>query len=55
MEKAIDLATINPAKVLYVDKEKGSIAVGKDADFAVIDKNLNVYMTVVNGKVVYEK
>lgn len=55
LEKAIDLATINPAKVLYVDKEKGSIAVGKDADFAVIDKNLNVYMTVVNGKVVYEK
>lgn len=55
MEKAIDLATINPARVLGIDKQKGSIAVGKDADFAVIDKDYNVYLTVSNGKVVYNK
>ena len=55
MEKAIDLATINPARVLKIDDKKGSIAIGKDADFAVIDKDFNVYMTVVNGKVVYQK
>lgn len=55
MEKAIDLATINPARVLSIADKKGSIAVGKDADFAVIDKDFNVYMTVVNGKVLYQK
>lgn len=55
MEKAIDLATINVAKVLGIDKQKGSIQIGKDADFAVIDKDYNVYMTVSNGKIVYEK
>lgn len=52
LEKAIDLATINPAKVLGFNN-KGSINLGKDADFAVIDKDLNVYLTVVGGKVVY--
>ena len=53
MEKAIDLATINPAKVLGIADSKGSIALGKDADFAIIDKDYNVYMTVSNGNVVY--
>ena len=52
LEKAVDLATINPAKVLKIDDQKGSI---KDADFAVIDKDFNVYMTVANGLVVYNK
>lgn len=55
MEKAIDLATINPARVLGIDKNKGSIAIGKDADYAIIDKDYNVYMTVANGKVVFNK
>ena len=52
---AVDCATINPAKAIKVDDRKGSIEVGKDADFAVIDKDLNVYMTVCRGKVVYSK
>lgn len=55
MEKAIDLATINPARVLEIDNQKGSIALGKDADFAIIDKYYNVYMTVSNGRVVFDK
>lgn len=55
MEKAIDLATINPARVLGIDNQKGSIALGKDADFAIIDKYYNVYMTVSNGRVVFDK
>ena len=52
---AVDLASINPAKALKVDNKKGSIKIGKDADFAVIDKDLNVYMTVVKGNIVYNK
>ena len=55
LEKAVDLATINPAKVLKIDDQKGSIALGKDADFAVVDADFNVYMTVANGVVVYNK
>ncbi len=52
--KAVDYATINPAKNLHIDKETGSIAVGKRADFTVLNKAYDVIMTVRNGKVIYQ-
>lgn len=55
LEEAVDLATINPARCLGIDREKGEIALGKDADFTVVDQNLNVYMTIRNGKVIFKK
>ena len=55
LEEAIDKATINPAINLKIDKNKGSINMGKDADFVIIDKDLNIYRTYVNGKLVYKK
>lgn len=55
IEDAVNLASINPARALKVDDKKGSIAIGKDADFAIIDKDLNVYMTVVKGEIVFNK
>lgn len=53
-EKAIDCATINPAKTLGMDKEIGSIKVGKRADFAVLNANYDVLLTVRDGKIVYQ-
>lgn len=51
----IDFATVNPAKNLGVYDKKGSIKVGKDADFAVLDKDtFKVLMTIRNGIVVYK-
>ena len=55
IEDAVNLASINPARALNVDDKKGSIEIGKDADFVVIDEDLNVYMTVVKGEIVYNK
>lgn len=53
---ACDFASKNPAKNLGVYNERGGIAVGKRADFAVLDKNdFSVIMTVRGGKVVYSK
>lgn len=40
-EEAILSATLHPAKVLGCDKEVGSLAPGKRADFVVCDKDLN--------------
>jgi len=51
----IDFATKNPAKNLGIFDKKGSIKEGKDADFAVVDKDFNVYMTISEGRVVYKK
>lgn len=52
--EAIDMATKNVANHLGLTN-KGSIAIGKDADLTIIDEDLNVYMTIVNGKIVYQK
>ncbi len=52
--KAVDFATINPAKNLGIDKEVGSIKVGKRADFTVIDKDFNVLLTIRDGKIIYK-
>ncbi|MCA8961413.1 MAG: amidohydrolase family protein [Planctomycetes bacterium] len=59
-EAAIDAITIEPARLLRVDHRVGSIAVGKDADFAITDGDLLHYMTlvrwtVVNGEIAYDK
>lgn len=54
LERAVDFATINPARVLGIEKEAGSIKQGKRADFTVLDKDFNVYMTIVGGQVVYK-
>ncbi len=52
--QAVDYATINPAKVLKIDSEAGSIKVGKRADFTVINDKYDVLLTVRGGKVVYQ-
>ena len=55
LQEAVNLATINPARCLHIEDRKGSIEVGKDADFVVVDKDLNVYMTICRGEIVYSK
>ncbi len=53
---AVDFATANPAKNLGIFDKVGSIKLGKQADFTVLDKNtFEVLLTVRNGNVVYSK
>ena len=52
--QAVDYATINPAKNLKIDKETGSIAVGKRADFTVLNSAYDVIMTVRGGEIIYK-
>lgn len=52
---AIDFATVNPAKNLGVFDSIGSIEVGKNANFAVLDEEFNVCLTVREGIVIYKK
>jgi len=54
IEQAVDMATINPAKNLGIDKEEGSIAKGKKANFVVVDENFNVKMTIREGRIIYQ-
>jgi N-acetylglucosamine-6-phosphate deacetylase len=52
--QAVDYATINPAKNLKIDNEAGSIAVGKRADFTVLNSAYDVLMTVRGGEIIYK-
>jgi N-acetylglucosamine-6-phosphate deacetylase len=51
---AIDFATINPARMLKIDEERGSIKVGKYADFTVLNENYDVLMTIRDGEIIYK-
>jgi N-acetylglucosamine-6-phosphate deacetylase len=53
LEDAILMASYNPASILKLGSKKGSIDVGKDADLVVMDKNLEVKMTMCGGAVVF--
>jgi N-acetylglucosamine-6-phosphate deacetylase len=55
LPEAVRLVTVNPAKVLKIDKRKGSLAVGKDADLVLFDKKFSVKMTMAEGKIVYNR
>ena len=44
-----------PAKVAKIDKEVGSISVGKRADLLLFDKDLTLTMVLVDGKIVYRR
>ncbi len=51
LKQAVKSVSINPAKQLRVDKITGSIKKGKLADIVVLDKDLNLIMVIVKGKI----
>ena len=55
LTEACDLATANPAALLGIDRETGSIRKGKRADFAVLDSRFAVICTVCGGEIVYQR
>lgn len=44
------MAAGNPAKLLGIDDECGSIAVGKRADLVALDTRGNVTLTIIGGQ-----
>jgi imidazolonepropionase-like amidohydrolase len=59
-EEALELVTINPAKMLHVDDKVGSIKVGKDADIVLwSDSPLSIYAkslyTIVDGTIYFDR
>ena len=59
-DAALRAITIDAARVLGIDHRVGSIEIGKDADFAIVDGDPLHYMTharwtIVNGRVAYDK
>ncbi|GAA4344108.1 amidohydrolase family protein [Flaviaesturariibacter amylovorans] len=59
-EEALKMVTLNPAKMMHVDKQVGSIRTGKDADLVLWSDNpLSIYAralyTIVDGTVYFDR
>ncbi len=52
---AIKMMTATPARILGVSGKKGELVVGKDADIVIFDNNINIALTMIKGKIVYNK
>lgn len=50
---AVRMMTLTPARIIGVDRYKGSIEVGKDADLVIFDDRISINTTVVRGNVIY--
>lgn len=53
--EAVALASLNPARLIDFDKTKGSIKIGKDADLIIFNEDLDVSLTIREGKIIYGK
>jgi N-acetylglucosamine-6-phosphate deacetylase len=53
--EVIKMASYNPAKHCGVEKSKGLIKEGYDADITLFDDNMDIKCTIVGGRIVYSK
>ena len=52
--QAVMMATLNPAKSVHIEDVCGQIKEGHDADFIVLDKDLELVATYLDGEKRYE-
>lgn len=53
--QAVQMASLNPARVIGEDGRIGSIAAGKNANLIIMDEDVNIYLTMVKGRIVYQQ
>ena len=52
--ECVNCASLNPATTIGLEKSKGSIEIGKDADIIITDNEFNVLKTIIKGEIRYE-
>ena len=50
----ITMASLTPARIMKVQDRKGSLEIGKDADIIIFDNDVNIHMTMVEGRIIYQ-
>ncbi len=50
--KAVKMASLNPAEAIHMDKELGSIKVGKRADLILFDEDINIKKVFKEGRLI---
>lgn len=54
LAEAVRMATATPARIMNINN-KGSLEEEQDADIVIFDNDINIEMTFIKGKVVYDK
>jgi len=54
VRQAVKLVTYNPAKIQGLEDKIGILAENKKADITVFNSNIDIKMTIVDGKILYE-
>ena len=54
LNECVNGASLNPATAIGLEKTKGSLEVGKDADIFIADKEFNVKKTIIGGEIRYD-
>ena len=55
LPEAVKMVSTYPAKIIGVDDRKGKLDIGYNADFVVLDSNLEVLQTWINGKCFFKR
>lgn len=54
LANAVQMASTGPARLMGLDKRKGVLAVGADADITILNAAFEVVSTVVRGRIAYQ-
>lgn len=54
LSEAVKMMSGTPARILNVSDKKGSLTAGKDADIVIFDRDINILMTIIKGRIVFE-
>lgn len=52
---AVRMMTLTPARIMKIDKHKGSIAERKDGDIVIFDDDINIKTAIVKGEILYNQ
>ena len=55
LTEAIHMASLNPATSIGVANHKGSLEIGKDADIAIFDNDMNCHLAISEGRVIFNQ
>lgn len=53
LEKVWKASSLNAARSINISDRKGSIEVGKDADLVLVDDDINIHLTMAEGRIVH--
>ena len=53
--EAIQMITATPARILGVLAKKGTLVAGKDADIVLFNSNIEIQMTIIKGRIIYNQ